>query len=196
MTPFLFALALSIGTGRQEAPESLKALARSLSGQGLAVSVGSDDRGGWELWVESDGPVADATIKRVTGRRDVGSIRLLQGGFGDAGVRWIKETPRLHTVVLVSDRLTDDCTTPLSQLKALVKLDLNRARLTKSGLTRLTRIKTLERLYLYNAHVLPNDLLVLGTMQRLKVLSLPKSVPASVVRRLREKLPKTDIDQI
>jgi len=196
MHALALALTLVVAGQSHEPPKRLSDLAKSLSGQGLEVVVSDSDGNGWEVWVESEGPVADKTLRRLRGQKDVRSVRLLQGGFGDEGVSSLSGMPALHTLVLISDRLTDTCTVPVSALKGLVKLDLNRAKLTKTGLSRLAALPRLERLYLYNAQVPDRDFLVLGALKRLKVLSLPKSVSGRTVEKLRKLLQGTAVDQV
>jgi hypothetical protein len=195
MTAWIVGLALLQGNpqGPPAAIEAVAAKLRKSGGEAIVANVGN---GKWEIWFEFRTPASDASLRVLHDVKNLSAIRLLDGGFTDKGITFIKNLPDLEVLVLKSSDLTDACMTPISRLKSVKKLDLILAKLTSVGLTKLRAMPNLQQLYLYSARVKDADLEPLKSLQQLRLLNLPLSITDKKIEELRKSLPRTEITRI
>lgn len=175
-----------------KAPAEILQAAERIKAPGREVQV-SDAEGKWQIWLDIPTRTNDSVFNGLAGTKGLGALRALGGGFSDKAVAKLKNLPDLEVLVLISDRVSDASLEPISKLKTLKKLDLNRARLTDKGLKKLKSLPKLERLYLYNAVISDPHLDQLKEFKRLKVLDLPDTVSTSKLDEIRMALPDTQV---
>lgn len=177
---------------QREPPKSLIATANALRKSGADVRV-EDVEGHWEIWFELSGACSDKQLERVSGSKGLATIRLLGGGFGDHGISYLRDLPDLWMLVIRSSKLSDKCTVPISKLKGLTKLDIMDGTLTKVGVDRIASLPKLDQLYLHAAKLSDSAVANIAKCRTLRRLTLPETISAAVVSRLKKALPETDI---
>lgn len=155
------------------------------------VSFHEDPRG--EIWFDLTGKIKTPDLKLLQGVKRLTAVRIFSEDLTDKMVGDIRGNPDLNLLVVMSSKLTDKCTEPISRMAGLTKLDINKATLSKVGLGRLGSLKKLERLYLYNAKIADAEMAPLKKLTHLKLLDLPPSCSEATVSGLRTALQKTEI---
>lgn len=190
----MLALALLSCSLQSTAPPELVESARRLEVTGGTARVSNAEDPKWEIWFDLEGKIKSKDLRCLQKVKRLAAVRILSDDLSDKLVADIRDNPDLKLLVIMSSKLTDKCTEPVSHMAGLTKLDLNKATLTKLGLAKLARLKKLERLYLYNATIPDRDLEPLKGLTWLKLLDLPPSTSEATLRAIRSALPMTVVE--
>ena len=190
----LLAIAPAVLSG-QTLPEPFLAQAERLRKLGASVRTEQERPKPVEVWIDFDRPVSDETLRQVNGLRPLTALRLLGGGFTDAGLSYLTKLPNLWLLIVSSDKITDRGAEAVSRLKSLTKLDFMYASLTARGIEHLRGLPKLSELYLHSARLDDGALKPIARMTKLRNLSLPKSISDKAVEELRRALPACRIQQ-
>lgn len=191
----MVALALLSILTTQEAPPALEQAAAILRKTGATVEVSNVEDPAWEIWADHNGPLPKGALKPFRNVRRLAALRLMTNDLTDEHIADVRDNPDLKLLVVISKRLTDACTIPISKMTELRKLDLNGGTWTAKGLRRLTSLKKLERFYLYNAKIADGQLGPLEQFKWLKLLDLPSTVSDRTLARMQRALPGVQVSR-
>ncbi|HRI44291.1 MAG TPA: hypothetical protein PLL78_06965 [Fimbriimonadaceae bacterium] len=163
---------------------------------GGAVRIEPPANKGYEIWIDFESPVEDVDLVPLRGLRRLTALRILGGGFGDAGVALITNVPDLWLLVLRSDRIGEKGVRSVAKITTLRKLDLIGPTLSRQSLAEIAKLPKLEQLYLYGAKLREADLQVLSGLRQIKTLMLPKSVSEKGIAELARRLPKASVTRL
>jgi hypothetical protein len=180
-------------TARSKRPTDIDSL---LPLTGANVFELDNDQDGHGPGVDFNQPIADEDLIPLKSIPKLVGLRILQGEVSDVGLNHLEGFQLLRTLVIRSTRITDAGLASICKLKGLVKLDLMKTRLSAKGLVHLKKLPSLKRLYLYGADLKGGDISPLESLRQLDTLDLPSTISDGVLRRLKERLPNTDVRRI
>lgn len=164
-----------------------------IGGQLVWVNESDDD---WKLCLDLELKQQRLDFGILAPLKRLAVLRVFQGSIDERSLSALRPLKDLELLVILSNGLTDKGMALIGNLTGLNKLDVKGDTISGRGLSHLKRLPRLKRLFLYNTRLKDSDLAPLEQLTTLDEVTLPKTVSAARIERLRKKLPNVHIQQI